>query len=77
MVGSDKKLLKNTDGITLLFHWVLKMEKLQLNKRFFFEFFLRSSIKNPILNNHSSFKKILKIVLFQILVHVHCSILTI
>ena len=77
MVGSDKKLLKNTDGITLLFHRVLKMEKLQLNKRFFFEFFLRSSIKNPILNNHSSFKKILKIVLFQILVHVHCSILTI
>ena len=34
MVGSDKKLLKNTDGITLLFHRVLKMEKLQLNKRF-------------------------------------------
>ena len=39
MVGSDKKLLKNTDGITLLFHRVLKMEKLQLNKRFFLEFF--------------------------------------
>ena len=47
MVGSDKKLLKNTDGITLLFHRVLKMEKLQLNKRLFLNFFSVHRSKTP------------------------------